>query len=417
MTEGLAPKSERIVGYRCVACDARSGYVGQPYRCRECGGVLDVLWDDERIARSFTRQLLAERRERSIWRYRELLPVERVENLTPLRIGCTPLYEVPALRGALGFPRLCVKDDGLNPTGSYKDRASAVGVAAALDAGLTVGACASTGNAASSFAGLGASMGLETVIFVPRSAPAPKVTQLLMYGARVFSVEGDYDETYDLSEQAIETYGWYNRNAAVNPFLVEGKKTAAFEIAEDLLFEPPEVCVVAVGDGCVVSSLYKGFTQLRALGLATRIPRLIGVQAAGADPLVRAFETGGAPRPQRATSYADSINVGRPRNGLKALQSVRGSCGAFVRVEDDAIRAAQRTLSRRVGLFGEPAGVASLAGLIEARERGLVDAAERIVVLVTGNGLKDVDGARSAVDDVTRVRPEMAALRRYLEGD
>ena len=418
MTVALAPKSERIAGLRCVACGTTHSFVPQPYRCPNCtSGILDVVWDDGLLRRSFTRDLLARRTDRSIWRYRELLPVDRVENLTPLRVGGTPLYEVPALRRRLGFRRLRIKDDGINPTASYKDRASAVGVAAALDAGFAVGACASTGNAASSFAGIGASMGLATRIFVPRHAPAPKLTQLLVFGARVFVVDGDYDTAYDLSERAIEHYGWYNRNAAVNPYLVEGKKTAAFEIAEDMGFEPPDVCVVSVGDGCIVSSLYKGFAQFRELGLIARLPRLVGVQAAGADALVRAFETQRPPEPVRASSYADSISVGNPRNGLKALEAVRRSNGAFVRVEDEAIRAAQLLLARDAGVFGEPAGVAGLAGLLAARERGLVGADESIVVVVTGNGLKDVEGARRAVGEPTRVPPDLEALRACLEDE
>jgi threonine synthase len=195
---------------------------------------------------------------------------------------------------------------------------------------------------------------------------------------------------------------------------VEGKKTAAFEIAEEFGFEPPDVCVVSVGDGCIVSSLWKGFAQLRALGLASRVPRLVGVQAAGADALVRAFESGRPPEPVRADSYADSIAVGRPRNGLKALEAVRLSGGAFVRVEDERIRDTQTLLARRAGIFGEPAGVAGLAGLLGARERGLVRDGERIVALMTGNGLKDIDGARRAVGEATRVRADLDDLRAHL---
>jgi threonine synthase len=415
MNEPFAPKAERILGYRCVACGAAHPYEPQPYRCQTCGdGILDVVWDDERLQRTFTRELLAARRERGIWRYRELLPVEQLAHLTPLRVGDTPLYEVEALRRQLGFAALWVKDDGANPTASYKDRASAVGVAGALDAGCQVGACASTGNAASSFAGLGASLHLQTIIFVPRNAPVPKVTQLLVYGAQVFSVDGDYDATYELSEAAIAAYGWYNRNAAVNPFLVEGKKTAAFEVAEALAFEVPDVCVVSVGDGCIVSSLYKGFAQWRALGLTARLPRLIGVQAAGADPLVRAFAAGALPVPMRAMSYADSICVGTPRNGVKALAAVRASQGAFVSVGDAEIRDAQLLLARQTGIFGEPAGVASLAGLLAARGRGLVTPGERVVVFVTGSGLKDIEGARSTVGDPIRVRPQLEDLLPHL---
>lgn len=415
MSAPSLPKSERIRGYRCVSCSAELPYEPQPYRCSRCRtGILDVLWDDERLRRHFTRDLLASRADRSIWRWRELLPVERPEHLTPLRVGGTPLYEVPELRRRLGFAALWVKDDGLNPTASYKDRASAVGVAAALDAGCRTGACASTGNAASSFAGIGASMGLETIIFVPGHAPAPKLTQLLVFGARVFCVEGDYDAAYDLSEQAIAEWGWYNRNAAVNPFLVEGKKTAALEIAEDMGWEPPDVCLVSVGDGCIVSSLEKGFAQLVSLGFTRRVPRLVGVQAAGADALVRAFEDGTPPRPVVARSYADSIAVGNPRNGLKALAAVRRSRGAFVRVEDDAIRVAQTLLARTCGIFAEPAGVASLAGLLAARDAGHLQPGERIVVLATGSGLKDIDGARRAVGEPIRVQPRLDELRVHL---
>jgi len=414
MTRTLMTKSERILGTRCVTCDALHAYEPQPYRCAACGGIQDVVWDNERLARVFNRERLMARIDPSIWRYQELLPVEAREHLTPLRVGGTPLYAVPTLRQTLGFASLWVKDDGLNPTGSYKDRASAVGVAAALDAGHQLGACASTGNAASSFAGIGASLGLRTIIFVPGFAPRPKVTQLLMYGARVFSVDGNYDETYDLCEAAVAEHGWFNRNAAVNPFLVEGKKTAAFEIAEQLGFDPPDVCIVAVGDGCIISSLYKGFAQFHELGLTRHIPRLIGVQADRADALVRAAEKGAVPEPVSAGSYADSINVGCPRNALKALDAVRRSSGGWVRVSDDAIRDAQRRLARESGVFGEPAGVASLAGLLAARQTGIVDARERIVVLVTGNGLKDVDGARSAVGDAIRVAPRLEALRPHL---
>lgn len=415
MSTPWLPKAQRIVGTRCVGCDTEHAYEEQPYRCSRCGEIQDVLWDDALLSRVVTRDTLAARRDTSIWRYRELLPVDSPEHLTPLRVGGTPLYEVAALRRELGMSALWVKDDGLNPTGSYKDRASAVGVAAALDAGHVVGACASTGNAASSFAGLGASLGLQTMIFVPRFAPRPKVTQLLMYGARVFSVDGDYDETYDLCESAIAERGWFNRNAAVNPFLVEGKKTAAFEIAEQLGFEPPDVCIVAVGDGCIVSSLYKGFAQMRALGFTSRLPRLIGVQADAADPLVRAAESERLPEPLVAGSYADSINVGRPRNARKALLAVQRSSGAWVRVADDAIREAQRRLARRAGIFGEPAGVAAFAGLLAARAAGLLDADERTVVLVTGNGLKDVDGARSAVGEEIRVAPRLDELRTHFD--
>jgi threonine synthase len=251
-------------------------------------------------------------------------------------------------------------------------------------------ACASTGNAASSLAGAAAGLGLRAVIFVPEFAPEPKVAQLLVFGARVIRVRGTYDETWELCQRACERYGWYNRNAAVNPSLVEGKKTCGLEIGEQMGAEVPDWVAVSVGDGCTLAGTWKGLQEMHALGFIPRVPRMLGVQAAGARPLVDAFAAGGDLVPGAAETIADSICVGHPRNWRKALRAVRASGGALVAVPDDAILEAMREAGRRAGVFGEPAGVAGLAGLRQAVRDGLVEHGHTALAIVTGSGLKDV---------------------------
>ena len=291
-----------------------------------------------------------------MWRYRELLPVEPDTPNTPLRVGWSPLYEEPRLAEQLGLKRLWVKDDGQNPTASLKDRASAMAVAKAREAGAKVIACSSTGNAASSLAGNAAAAGLRTYIFVPSRAPKGKVAQLMTFGATVISVQGTYEETFELSKQAIDKWGWYNRNAAINPYLSEGKKTVALEIMEQLDWQVPDYIAISVGDGCTIAGLWKGLKDLYAVGFIDRLPRLISAQAEGCCPLNRAIETGEPWHPMEENTLADSIAVGVPRNADKALMAIRESDGLTVNVSDEEILAAQQLLGKTCGVFGEPAG-------------------------------------------------------------
>jgi threonine synthase len=380
----------------CVRCGA-SYSRGLDGPCPRCGpeGVLDVRFDLSRVARRLTPKALGARAF-DVWRYAELLPVPDRARLPPLRPGGTGVLDAPRLARWAGVRTLLLKDEGRNPTASFKDRASVVGVVRALARRARVVACASTGNAASSLAGMAASVGLPCVIFVPQSAPEPKLAQLLVFGARVIRVQGSYDATWELCQRACARHGWYNRNAAVNPSLVEGKKTCGLEIGEQLGAEPPDWVAVSVGDGCTIAGIWKGLVEMRALGLLRRLPRLLGVQAEGARPLVDAFETGGDVVPGPAETLADSICVGHPRNGRKALAAVRESGGAFVAVPDAAIVAALGETGRSAGVFGEPAGVAGLAGLRQAVRDGVVPRRARALAVVTGSGLKDVRGALRA---------------------
>ncbi len=394
---------------KCVRCGKIYEAVPQLTNCA-CGGILDIVYDYDYIKTRLTRETLAGRRDNSMWRYRELLPVEEDTQAPPLRVGWSPLYEAKALAEELGIGRLYVKDDGLNPTASLKDRASSMAVAKALEAGARVIACSSTGNAASSLAGNAAAAGLKTYIFVPSRAPKGKVAQLMTFGATVISVQGSYEETFELSKAAIEKWGWYNRNAAINPYLSEGKKTVGLEIMEQLNWEVPDYIAISVGDGCTIAGLWKGLKDLYAIGLIDRLPRLISAQAEGCCPLNRAIETGEDWRPMEENTLADSIAVGVPRNADKALMAIRESSGLVVNVSDAEIMAAQKLLGRTCGVFGEPAGVTGAAGLKKLCEQGRIERDAAVVSVVTGNGLKDVANAIAACGEPISIPGDMDRL-------
>lgn len=403
----------RVAGYRCTICGREFPFEPERMTCPHCGekGILDILYDYDEIARELTRESLAACRDNSMWRYRALMPVaDTVDVSRFLRIGWTPLYESLSLGRELGVKALYIKDDGLNPTASLKDRASGVAVAKAIELGYDTIACSSTGNAASSCAGSAARMGLKAVIFVPERAPEGKVAQLMIFGARVVSVHGDYKATFDLSKAAIEKYGWYNRNAGINPVMTEGKKTVALEIAEQLGWNVTDWVACSVGDGCTIGGVYNGFYDLYRLGLIERIPKILGVQSTGCCPFVDAARENRPLRPTAENTLADSIAVGVPRNPVKALRAVRESGGAWIAVSDERILDAMRVLGRTEGVFGEPAGVTATAGVIQAVADGLIRPDETVTAISTGSGLKDVKNALCAAGKPRLCEPDLAAL-------
>ena len=394
---------------KCVRCGKTYEAVPDLTTC-ECGGILEITYDYDYIKTRLTKETLAGRSDRTMWRYRELLPVEETTELPPLRVGGSPLYEEPRLAKQLGLKKLWVKDDGQNPTASLKDRASAMAVAKAREAGARVIACSSTGNAASSLAGNAAAAGLSTYIFVPSRAPKGKVAQLMTFGATVISVQGNYEETFALSKAAIDRWGWYNRNAAINPYLSEGKKTVSLEIMEQLRWEVPDYIAISVGDGCTIAGLWKGLKDFYAIGLIDRLPRLISVQAEGCCPLNRAIAEDRPWYPMEENTLADSIAVGVPRNADKALMAIRESNGLVVNVSDEEIMAAQKLLGMTCGVFGEPAGVAGTAGVRKLCEQGVLGGQDTVVSVVTGNGLKDVANAIRACGEPISIPSDMGLL-------
>lgn len=399
---------KNVLNAKCVKCGKEYEATPRVTTC-SCGGILDIQYDYDYVKANMTAERLATR-PYTMWRYRELLPVEKTTAPPPLRVGWSPLYKADRLAAILGLGTLYIKDDGQNPTASLKDRASAMAVAKAIEAGADTIACSSTGNAASSLAGNAAAAGLKTYIFVPARAPKGKVAQLMIFGAHVFTVQGSYEDTFRLSAEAIEKWGWYNRNAAINPYLSEGKKTVSLEIAEQLDWKMPDYVALSVGDGCTIAGVWKGFKDLYAIGLIDRLPRLISVQAEGCCPLNRAITEHDDWRPMEENTIADSIAVGVPRNPDKALNAIRESNGVVVNVSDDEIFDAMRLLGRTQGVFGEPAGVTGTAGVRKALELGLISPKSSVVSIVTGNGLKDVASGIRAAGEPVLVPPEMDAL-------
>ncbi|MDI6893357.1 MAG: threonine synthase [Bacillota bacterium] len=409
-----------VVGLQCTLCGGMEEATPETYTCLRCGeqGILDVLFDYDYVRSRLTRETLAADRDLSMWRYLPLLPCEPSTPRPALRVGWTPLYRADRYARAVGLREVYVKDDGLNPTCSLKDRASALGVVKAMEAGASAVACSSTGNAGSSLAGNAASAGIPSYIFVPERAPKGKLAQLLLFGATVVSVRGNYEDAFRLSMEAIRRWGWYNRNAALNPYLVEGKKTVSLEIAEQMGWRVPDWVVVSVGDGCTIAGVGKGFGDLAACGLIDRVPRLLGAQAEGCAPIYRAYRAGReeiVPEPEE--TMADSIAVGVPRNPVKALRAVKKSGGEMITVSDGEILEAMRLLGSTGGLFAEPAAAAGFAGLARAVREGIVGRNEVVVGIITGNGLKDVAGAMRAAGEPIHIPPDVGALAKAMHRD
>lgn len=410
-------RPEYVLGLRCTVCGTFFEDFEALFTCPHCGekGILDVEYDYLKIKGHFDKMSLSRNRDYTIWRYLPLLPLLGKPKQPLLKVGYTPLYEVKRLGEAYHQQNLFLKDDGVNPTGSLKDRASILAVAKAIEAGKDTICCSSTGNAASSLAGNAAKVGLKTLIFVPERAPKGKLAQLMIYGANLVIVKGDYKAAFNMSKAAIDQYGFYNRNAAINPYLVEGKKTVALEICEQTNFESIDWVIVSVGDGCTIAGVYKGFYDMKSLGMISKIPRILGVQADGCKPLLEAFVSNSDLKESDENTLADSIAVGIPRNPKKALKAVYESKGSYISVTDDEILEAMRILGRTEGVFAEPASGASVAGFIKAKQRGLLADGDRVVIIHTGNGLKDIQSGLKAVTLPEAVDPDTTQLKTIVE--
>jgi len=400
-----------IKGLKCISCGKEYAVEGMQYICEACGGNLDVIYDYGEIATCLTRESLAQDTDHSVWRYWELLPLYDRSNIMPLQIGWTPLYRAQRIEKELGLKSLYLKDDGRNPSGSFKDRASSVAICKARELDFKVIAGASTGNAASSTACLCASLGISPTIFVPAAAPEAKVAQLLVFGATVYAVQGTYDEAFDLCTEICAEYGWFNRNTGYNPYTREGKKTVSFEICEQLGWEVPDTVLVPVGDGNIISGVWKGFKDLKAVGLIDRLPRLIAVQSDKSSAVVDALLGDGKVRTIEATTVADSISVDLPRDGEAAVKAVKESKGTGVLVSDEKILQSILTVARGAGIFAEPAGATAYAGLEKIRAEGTIGDDEMVVCLVTGNGLKDVKSAIKVAGEPISIQPTLDSFR------
>ncbi len=406
--------------FECSDCGRKFQPNQVTYTCPVCSGNLDSHFSWEENPGEVDQHSILGSRESSLWRYAPLLAVpDPGFQASPLhRVGFTPVYQPENLRQKLGLKSLYIKDESPNPSASFKDRASAIVISRAIEAGIDTTIAASTGNAGAAMACMAASVGKRAIILAPKSAPPAKIAQLLTFGAEVILVDGSYDDAFDLSIEASNEFGWYNRNTGYNPYTVEGKKTAGLEIWEQVLRFLPEDqdfnVFIPVGDGNILSGVAKGFHDLLALGWIEKLPRIIGVQAEGSAAISNAFfAKSDKIEAVHAQTLADSISVDLPRDGLRALKRVRQSGGFYLTVSDQEILKAIPQLGS-VGLFVEPAAATAYAGLVKALENGQIDPATPALVLSTGSGLKDVKAAMQAVPSARIIEPKLSKLKEIL---
>jgi len=406
------------ITYSCINCDKVFRSAEVQYLCPVCSpanepnqppkGVLKVLYPYQELMGEGIK--FWELKDRD---FLDILPIASAESLPPLRIGHTPLYKIRSLYNHTIPFELFLKDDSQNPTYSFKDRASALVSAFAKEHEIDTIVAASTGNAGSSLAGICASQGQKAFVIVPESAPMAKLTQILMYGATLIPVNGSYDDAFDLSLAATREMGWYNRNTAFNPLTIEGKKSVSFEIFEALKEVVPDTIFVPVGDGVIVSGVYKGFEDLLKLGIIDHMPVVVAVQAEGSANLVNNLN-GGAFEAEISHTIADSISVDIPRNYYMAKQFIDLYNGEWLTVSDEEILQASAMLSRQTGLFSEPAAAAAMAGLLKYHDQEWITPGTKNVVLLTGSGLKDLSAVQPLLDIPEAIYPDLNQLIKLL---
>jgi len=425
--------SLNFLGYRCSICNGEYSTGEVTYTCPKDGGNLDIILDYRTIRQQVDVRHIVETEEASLWRYLPLIPVSDPGGYgTPLRAaGATPVFAPDTLARQVGLNHLWVKDESRNPTASFKDRASAVVVARTREIGAEIVVTASTGNAGAALAGMSAAIGQKAVIFAPSTAPPAKIAQLLVFGAQVLLVDGTYDDAFDLTILAAQEFGWYCRNTGYNPFTAEGKKTAAFEIwewmyrqlsgdkkgsAQKIAEKFARLAVfVSVGDGNIISGIHKGFKDLVEIGWLETSPRIFGVQAEGSAAIANAFNAGTEHiTPVSANTLADSISVDLPRDGVRAVRACRETGGSYILVSDEEILVAIADLGR-AGIFAEPAGATSYAGLVNAVRQGVIMSDDPVLVINTGSGLKDVRSAVRAVAEAPVIEPTLDAVKRMIK--
>ena len=407
-----------VTGLRCREC-GREFPAEALHVCDFCFGPLEVAYDYDAIAAAVSRQRIADG-PRSIWRYRDLLPVD---DAVPVDLGAgfTPLVRADRLAAELGLGELWIKDDTANPTGSFKDRVVSVALTKARQLGFKVAACASTGNLANSVAAHAARAGMASVVLIPDDLETAKITMTAVYGGTVVAVKGNYDDVNRLcAELTSERPGWAFVNVNVRTYYAEGSKTLAFEIAEQLGWEAPDHVVVPIGSGSQLTKVAKGFDELGRVGLLDEVPsvRISGAQAAGCSPVATAFAEGtDVIRPVRPSTIAKSLAIGNPADGWYALQTIRQSGGGCAAVTDAEIIDAIGLLARTEGIFAETAGGVTIATLAKLVADGVVRRDERVVALVTGHGLKTVEALAGTVGPTVTIEPTLDAFDAAVDPD
>ncbi|MGH9030953.1 MAG: threonine synthase [Acidimicrobiia bacterium] len=399
-----------VHGLRCREC-GKEYEVAPVYTCEWCFGPLEVTYDYEAITAAVSRERIAAG-PASIWRYADLLPVER-GHAVDLGAGFTPLVRADRLAAALGLGEVWVKNDTLNPTNSFKDRVASVALSKALEFGFKTAACASTGNLANSVAAHAARAGLRSYVFIPSNLERAKVVTTAVYGGNVVAINGNYDDVNRLCAELAGTYRWAFVNVNVRPFYAEGSKTLAFETAEQLGWETPDHVVVPVASGSLLTKIRKGFDELHEVGLLDREPtvRVSGAQALGCSPVATAWRDGSDTiRPVKPDTIAKSLAIGNPADGYFALDAVRQSEGGLAAVSDGEVVEGIQLLARTEGIFAETAGGVTVASLKRLAEEGVVGRDERVVVYITGLGLKTLDAVEAVAGPTATIGPTIDAF-------
>ena len=389
---------------RCIECGKEYSEEEVRYRC-DCGGLLEVVIDLDKVENIFNGKNI------TLWKYKSFIPVERRVSLNE---GGTPLYRLENLQRELEMKELYVKNEGANPTGSFKDRGMTVGVSKAIELGMDKVICASTGNTSASLAAYSAKAGIKSYVLVPSGKIAlGKLAQAIVYGAKVLPVRGNFDDALRVVVEASRELGVYMLNS-INPFRLEGQKTIAFEIFDQLGFVPDNI-ILPVGNAGNISAIWKGFKELYEAGFIDKLPRMIGIQAEGASPLVKAFKKRKPFEPEeKPETVATAIRIGNPANWKKAWRAVEESGGLFESVSDEEILKAQKRLASKEGIFVEPASASSLAGLIKLKELSLIEPDESYVLITTGHGLKDPNIIIENFKLPEPIEPSLEAFREVL---
>jgi threonine synthase len=396
---------------KCINCGSEYGIDEIVYFCKKCGDILEIKYDADELAGA----LKGEWRNSplSVWRYRNFMPISDTTKVVSLNEGGTGLHLCKRLASHLGLRQLYVKNEGENPTGSFKDRGMTVGVTKAVELGVQSVICASTGNTSASLAAYAAKAGLQCAVLIPSGKIAyGKLSQAMIYGAKVIQVRGNFDQALDVVLKLSEKHRSIYLLNSINPFRIEGQKSLGYEICDQLNQEAPDRIVVPVGNAGNISAIWKGFTEFHELGVVKTLPKMTGIQAAGSAPIAKAIKTGSdtivpvsAPE-----TVATAIRIGAPVSWKKALKAIWESHGTAETVTDTEILSAQKMLARVEGLFVEPASASSIAGLKKLVENGTIDKDERVVCVTTGHGLKDPDTAVKTSEKPVEVDAEITAI-------
>jgi threonine synthase len=401
---------------KCIVCGNEYTIDDVRYTC-ECGGLLEISYDYEKIKENVSRESLR-KREIGVWRYLDYLPVKDSKKIVSLCEGGTPLYKCDNLAKELGLKELYVKNEGANPTGSFKDRGMTMGVTRANELGVNVVGCASTGNTSASLAAYSARAGKKCIVLLPSGNVAlGKLAQAMFYGAKVIQIGGNFDDALLMVRKLAEEGKIYLLNS-INPFRLEGQKTIGFEICDQLNWDVPDRVILPVGNAGNISAIWKGFKEFKETGITDALPKMTGIQAEGAKPIVDAFKKGVkeiVPE-EHPETIATAIRIGNPVNYPKALDAIYSSGGLAESVSDEEITFAQKLLARKEGIFVEPASASSIAGLIKLIEMDAIDRDEKIVCITTGNGLKDPDAAIRASERPIEIECDMDILHSVING-